>query len=436
MRHKFCDGLTRRDMIRVGAAAGAATGISLGGYLQLAEAGKVCPQARGQSAIFINLTGGPSHLDTFDPKPNAPREIRGEFAAIPTNVDGLQLSEHLPKLARCADKFSIVRGVSHSLAAHPLGQQYVNTGNRPLPSLQFPGYGSVVSKQLAAEPDLPSYVAVPRTAHGPGYLGVRYSPLATNASPQAGRPFNVRGVSLAGGVSLSEIEKRQKLLLDLDQRFRAIEQDSDLMNGLDQFNQQAFDMITSRRARAAFDISQESPGFARPFGEDPFGMSCLLATRLIRSGVRFVSVDLGGWDTHQDNFPRLKDSLLPRLDTGLSALLEGLEQEGLLESTTVYVTGEFGRTPKINERSDPGGRDHYSRCMFMLLAGGGIKMGQVVGASDEHAAGPLDAPITPDDVAATFYQALGIDPQTEFETPTGRPVMIVRDGTPLRQLLA
>ena len=432
MKNRYCDGVTRRDAIRVGAA----TGLSLATYLRMADAGQVNRQAVGQSAIFINLVGGPSHLDTFDPKPQAAREIRGEFAAIPTRLDGLQVCEHLPRLAQCADKLAVVRGVSHSLAAHPLGQQYIATGNRPLPSLEFPTYGSVVSKELPAADDLPAFVSIPRTAHGPGYLGVQYSPLMTNSNPQPGRPFNVRGISLAGGVSLAEMEKRQNLLQDLDQTFRAIEKDSDLLQGMDRFDQQAFEMISSRRAREAFDISREQPSFARPFGEDPFGLGCLLAVRLVRAGVRFTQVDLGGWDTHQDNFSRLKDGLLPRLDVGLSALLTGLESEGLLATTTVFVTGEFGRTPKVNERSDPGGRDHYSRCMFMLLAGGGIRSGQVVGASDENAAGPLDREISPADVAATFYQALGIDPRREYETRTGRPVMIVREGEPIDELLA
>ena len=195
-------------------------------------------------------------------------------------------------------------------------------------------------------------------------------------------------------------------------------------------------MITSKRARNAFDISKESPEFAKPFGNDPFALSCLLASRLVESGIRFVSINLGGWDTHQDNFTRLKTNLLPKLDTGISALLNGLAQKGLLDSTTVYITGEFGRTPKINSRSAEGGRDHYSRCMFMLMAGGGIKTGQVVGESDAKAQGPKDWAISPDDVAATFYKSMGIDPTKEYHTSTGRPVMIVRNGKPIKELLA
>ena len=432
--HKTCDGMSRRDAIRVGAIG--ATGLSLASYIKLADAGMVDEKAKTKSAIFIDLPGGPSHMDTFDLKPDAPKEFRGEFNPIKTNVAGVEISEHLPKMAKCADKYAIIRGVTHSLAAHPLGQQYVNTGNRPLPSLKFPCFGSVVSKELPNDPDLPPFVSIPNSRHGAGYLGVKYSPLITNSTPRPGQPFNVRGISLAGGLKLAEIEKRQSLLRDLDQTFKGYEKDSQLLDGLDRFSKQAYAMISSRRARNAFDISKESPAFAKKFGNDPFALSCLLATRLVESGIRFVSITLGGWDTHQDNFTRLKTNLLPKLDTGVSALLNGLEEKGLLDTTSVFMTGEFGRTPKINSRSAEGGRDHYSRCMFMMLAGGGIKTGQVVGESDAKAQGPKHEGFSPDDVAATFYQSLGIDHEKEYHTNTGRPVMIVRNGKPIKKLLS
>ena len=260
--------------------------------------------------------------------------------------------------------------------------------------------------------------------------------LNTNNSPQAGRPFSVRGIALGNGLTVSEVEKRTNLLRDLDTTFKGFEKHNQLIDGLDRFSQQAYAMITSKRARAAFDISKESPAFAEPFGEDAFGLSCLLATRLIESGVKFVTLSLGGWDTHRDNFTNLRERRLPPLDTGLSALLCGLEQKGLLDSTAVYVTGEFGRTPKINTRTDEGGRDHYPRCMFMLLAGGGIKGGQVIGESDDKATGPKNDGYSPDDVSASFYHALGIDHQKEYHTTTGRPVMVVRNGSVVRQLFA
>ena len=430
--HRQCDGLTRRDAIRVGMIGSA--GLTMSGFLRMADAGQIDPVAKGKSAIFVELVGGPSHLDTFDLKPESSSETRGPFNAIKTNVPGVEFSEHLPKLARCADKFAILRGVSHSLGAHDLGQRFVFTGNRPTPSLEYPAFGSVAARELESETDIPSYVAIPRENAGPGHLGVRFAPLETNATPRIGRPFNVRGIQLAGGLTLEEIGKRHGLLKELDTKFDAIKKQDDLLSGLDKFSQQAFELITSKRTRTAFDISREAESYQQLFGEDDFSQSCLLATRLVESGVRFVTLTFGGWDTHQDNFTKLKDNLLPRLDSGLSGLFVGLQQKGLLESTSVYVTGEFGRTPKINMRSAEGGRDHYPRCMFMLMGGGGIQGGQVVGESDKTAAGPKHDGIKPEDVAASFYHSLGINHKKEYHTSIGRPVHIVRDGQVLKSL--
>ncbi len=296
--HRTCDGVGRRDFLKVGAVG--ATGLTLSGYMRLAAAGEVS-KAKAKSAIFINLPGGPSHMDTFDPKPNAPSEYRGEFNAIQTNVPGIEISEHLPKLAQVMDKFTILRGVSHTLAAHELGSQYVNTGNRPIPSLEFPAYGSVVTKEKPGQEDLPQFVAVPNATAKPGYLGVRYAALNTGATPKPGQPFSVRGISLQGGLTVSEVERRSNLLKDLDVAFQGFEKNSQLLDGLDRFSDQAYSMITSKASREAFDTSLESPAFAAPFGETSFGQSCLLATRLVESGVRFVTVTYGGWDTHNDN---------------------------------------------------------------------------------------------------------------------------------------
>ncbi len=431
--HKTCDGLSRRDVLRCGVLGG--VGLTLPGYLRLADAGMI-QKPKADAAIFINLQGGPSHLDTFDMKPDAPDEVRGSFNPVKTNVPGVEFCEHLPQLAQCADKFAILRGVSHTLAAHQLGSEYVNTGNRPLPSLQYPAFGAVVAKERPGPPDLPDFVAIPNSTQRAGYLGVKYAPLNTATTPRAGAPFSVRGISLPGGVTVADVEKRHTLLAALDRTFTELESDNQLLDGLDRFGQQAYSIVTSPRARQAFDISKESDAFAKPFGDDPFGLSCLLAVRLIESGVRFTTISLGGWDTHQNNFVSLKDRLLPKLDVGLAALLSGLEQKGLLQTTAVYVTGEFGRTPKINQRSPDGGRDHYPRCMFMLMAGGGVRGGQVIGKSDATASGPANEGFSPDDVAASFYHNLGIDHTKEFHTNTGRPVMIVRDGTVIESLFA
>jgi hypothetical protein len=421
--HRYCDGIPRRDFIQAGALG--ALGLTLGSYLRLAHAGEV-RAAKAQSAIFIYLGGGPTHMDSFDMKPEAPAEYRGEFKPIPTRIPGVQICEHLPELAKCADKFAIVRGITHSLAGHELGTMYLNAGSRPVPSLVYPGYGAVVSKELRGPADLPPFVAIPSTPQKAGYLGVRYAPLQTNATPQPGMPFSVRGISLGNGLTVAEFERRQKLLAELDTALAGIEGNSKLIEGLDQFAQQAFDMIRSPRARQAFDVSQEPAEAAKPFGTTRFGLSCLLASRLIEAGVKFATVTFGGWDTHANNFKSAKETLLPQLDQGLSALLNRLAEKGLLSSTTLFVTGEFGRTPKINERA---GRDHWPRAMFVLLAGGGIKTGQVIGASDDKGMGPAGDAFTPDQAAASFYHSLGIDYRKEYHTSTGRPVTIVREGS-------
>jgi hypothetical protein len=428
--NRTCDGLVRRDFIKVGALTG--LGLTLPDYLRRAAAGEIA-DAKGKSAIFIHLGGGPTHMDTFDLKPDAPDEFRGEFKPIKTNVNGVEISEHLPKLATCADKFAILRGVSHTLAAHELGTKYMITGNRPLPSIAFPGYGAVLSKEKPGPSDLPPFVAIPTTPQSPGYLGIQYAPFQTNAQPQPGKPFNVRGITLQGGLTVTDVERRSQLARDLDTVFGKFEAQNDLLSGLDKFSEQAYDIIRSKRARDAFDLSKESPALAEQFGANGFGQSCLLATRLVEAGVRFVSVSLGGWDTHTDNFKRLKDNLLPQLDAGLAGLFTTLASKGLLESTSVMVTGEFGRTPKVNQR---GGRDHWPRAMFVLLAGGGMETGQAIGESNDKGQEPASRAITPDEVAASFYHSLGIDHQKEYHTSLGRPVMIVRDGKIIPELFA
>jgi len=431
--HRTCDGIQRRDMLKAGTLS--LGGLTLGNYMRMSHAGEVQP-GRADRAIFIELPGGPSHLDTFDLKPEAASEYRGTFNPIATNVPGIQISEHLPKLAAVADKFAILRGVSHTLAAHRLGREYVNTGSKPIPALEYPSYGSVLAKEQPSNNNIPSLVAVPKAGQGAGFLGIRYAALETNSSPNFGDPFSVRGISLGGGIGIDEVKRRQSLLRKLDRRFAELEKSDQLLEGLDKFGEQAYSMITSAEAREAFDISQEPESFAKQFGEDSFGQSCMLALRLVESGVRLVSVQLGGWDTHTDNFTKLKDTNLPKLDAGLSGLLTGLEQRGLLETTAVFVTGEFGRTPKINSKSTEGGRDHYPRCMFMLMAGGAVRGGQVIGESDDTAAGPRHEGISPDDVAASFYYNLGIDPAMEYDTNTGRPITLVRNGAVIKDLFS
>jgi len=426
--HLFCDGIQRRDFLKIGALSG--VGLGLADYLGLANA---ATNTKAKSAIYVRLAGGPSHMDTFDMKPDAPDTHRGEFSEIATNVPGVRISEHLPKLAKCADKYAILRGVSHTLAAHRLGAEYLMTGNRPLPALKYPTYGAVVSKELSAPRDIPGSVAIPKGPIGPtGFLGLEYGPFETGASPKAGQPMNIRGLSLSNGLTLADIDRRNNLVKRYDTAFGSFAREDKVLSGMDEFSQKAYEMMRSSRTREAFDLTRESPSISGLFGDGGFSQSCLLATRLVESGVRLVSIQFGGWDTHRDNFNRLKDNNLPNLDDGLAGLFQALEAKGLLETTAVFVTGEFGRTPKINQR---GGRDHYPRAMFCLLAGGGMEGGQVIGASDAKGEGPRDRVISPDDVAATFYHTLGIDHTKEYHTPTGRPVMIVRHGQPIPELL-
>ena len=434
--NRTCDGVRRRDFLKVGVLGGC--GLTLANYLRMASAGEATASSLGRgkatSAIFVNLGGGPSHMDTFDLKPDAPKEYRGEFNPIETNVPGVMIGEHLPKMAKCADKYAVLRGVSHTLAAHEFGTKYMNTGSRPLPSLEYPGYGAVVSKELKSPRDLPPFVAIPNTPQVAGYLGVEFAPFSTTNVPRRGQPFSVRGITLGQGLTVEEVEKRRGLLNDLDTAFRGYEKQSDLVNGLDKFSQRAYDIISSPRSRQAFDISRESASITGLFNESPVAQSCLLATRLVEAGVKFVSVSMGGWDTHANNFQALKTKQLPDLDSALSGLFLSLQEKGLLETTAVFVTGEFGRTPKINPRA---GRDHYPRALFVLLGGGGMKGGQVIGASDDKAMGPASGDgISPDDVARSFYHSLGIDPAKEYRTPTGRPVAVVRNGSVIKELFA
>jgi hypothetical protein len=430
-----CDGVKRRDFLKVGALG---TGLTLAGYLRWAAAAEKAtgakPKAKAKSAIFINLGGGPSHTDTFDLKPTAPSEYRGSFQPIDTNVGGIRICEHMPKLAANFQHFALLRSVTHTLAAHELGTQYVITGNKPIASLDYPSYGSVVSKELKVAPDLPPFVAIPNSPMGTGFLGVQYSALSTSSVPRPGQPYGVRGISLGNGITVADVEKRQHLLAELDTTFRKVDMNNSLLDGLDRFGHEAYQIITSRRARTAFDVSKESPTFAQPYGKTPFGMSCLLATRLVEAGVRFVTIAYGGWDTHYENWKALQNKQLPPLDEGLAALVNGLKAKGLLDSTAIMMTGEFGRTPKINPQRN--GRDHYPRAMFMMMAGGGIRGGQVIGATDDKGMEPTRDAHAPDDVAATFYRTLGIDHTKEYHTNTGRPVMIVRNGEPIDTLLA
>ena len=407
---------SRRSLIKVGMLG---AGFGLGDYYRLAQAGH--GQTGDRSAVLVFLKGGPSHQDTFDMKPDAPAEYRGEFSPIRTNVPGMEICEHLPRLAKQADKYAIVRGISHNLADHGIGTSYLLTGNRPTPTVQYPMYGSVVSHEGEAAKDIPSFVSIDRPLGGPGFLGPEYGPLSTGEKPQYGMPFRVRGISLDDGLTIGRYRSRARLAEDLDTFYQGLNGLDDQVRSLDRFQQQAFDLISSPRCRNAMDLDQEPDSETQKFGKHEFGQSLMMTARLIEAGVRFVTVILEDWDTHQENFNELGGRLLPPLDQGLSAFLERLSARGLLQSTSVMVTGEFGRTPKINKKA---GRDHWARAMTALLAGAGVAPGQVVGATNDKAEEPVGTGFTPDDLAATFYSSIGINPAMEFESNVGRPITL------------
>jgi hypothetical protein len=414
--------MKRRDFLAVGVLGGTWT------LAQHLRAEAETPAERGRSGILVFLQGGPSHQDTFDLKPEAPVEYRGEFKPIKTNVSGVEICEHLPKLAQAADRYCLLRGITHNLADHGLGTKYMLTGNRPSPLVPYPSFGAVAGKELQNLRDVPGFVAVPEDPVGPGFLGSRYGALATGEHPNARQPFSVRGISMSDKLTIERVGRRRALADDLDTAFSGFSDLDDNVVGLDRFSQQAHEIITSPRTRKAFDLESEPQAILDRFGNVEAGRTLLAACRLIEAGARFVTVVLDGWDTHQGNFTQLKTKLLPELDRGFSALLQTLRERGLDESTTTLMTGEFGRTPKVNGTS---GRDHWARAMFSLFAGGGVRGGQVLGASDDKAAEPADKGFTPDDVAATFYRRLGIDPQHEFQTGVGRPITLVREGNDL-----
>jgi len=431
MNSTYCDGVTRRDFIRIGTVG--LTGLSLSSFASMAAASEQ-KNATADSCVFINLAGGPAHLDTLDMKPDGPSETRGPFKSISSKLTGLQVCEHLPMFAEIADQFALIRGIQHTAGAHPQGQSYISTGNRPGPALIHPSFGSVVSKESPGHADLPPYVAVPVTEWNAGYMGDAFAPLKTNAVPKPGEPFEVRGITLSEGLTLDKVNRRQELLKKIDKTFRTVDTNSQLLDALDAFGEKAHQMITSERSRAAFDVSQEPDSIRNLFADDELSQSLLLSCRLIEFGVKFITVTNAGWDTHLDNFTNLQNKLLPSFDRGIHAFMTAMSAKGLLDRTLVVCMGEFGRTPKINVHT---GRDHYPRVNWSLMAGGGVKTGRFIGGTDKGGESPDDATdIKPDDLAASIYAAFGIDHHLEYYTATGRPVMLVPEGRVISDLFA
>ena len=434
-RYGRCDGVSRRSFLKAGMLGLGSLGLSdiLRLRVQAADEGK---DVKDTSVILIWKGGGPSHIDTWDLKPGAPAEYRGEFKPIATNVPGIEVSEHLPLSARQMDKFSIVRSVTHPDAGHESASHYLLTGYRPtndIPAQEMPSYGSIVAKQRGPRsPGVPAYLAVPnapRSAHA-AYLGVAYNPFSVGSDPN-NSSFSVRNLTLPNGISLDRLENRRKLLASVDNLRREADQ-TGLMEGLDAFTRKAFEMVTSPAAKRAFDIAAEPEKLRDEYGRHSLGQSCLMARRLVESGVTFVTVDAGGWDTHANNFEGLKKSKLPQFDQAWSALLRDMHDRGLMEKTLVLVWGEFGRTPRVNKDA---GRDHWPGAQSVVLAGGGLKMGQVIGSSDAKAEYAKDRPLLPEDVMSTMYSVLGIDQNHEFVNEAQRPLKILNSGEPIKELV-
>ena len=442
--------LGRRTFLRAGVLG--AAGLSLADLLRskARAAGAGASSSRRPSVIILWMRGGPSHIDMWDPKPDAPAEYRGEFATVPTKIPGVRLGDLLPLSARLMDKWSIVRSLYHNDAGHSSGDQLCFTGypSGPNPDENVhPSCGSVVAKQLGhLTPQLPAYVMIPRMdpGTGPAYLGVAHKPFETLADPANPGPFRVPNFSLPQGVTLERLGDRRGLLASFDRLRREVDA-SGQMDALDRFGRQAWGILTSRAARDAFDLDREPApvreryGFLPPFdpkasnrcGAPAWSQRILLARRLIEAGVRLVTVDLRWWDTHVKGFESLRLGFLPRFDRAYTALLEDLEQRSLLASTLVVAWGEFGRTPRVNNDA---GHDHYPNVFSAALAGGPVRGGRVVGESDALGAFPKADAKTPQDVLATLYQHLGVDVTQQYLDGSGRPIAVLPSGTPIEEL--
>lgn len=430
-----CDGVNRRAFLHLGVLS--AFGLSLSDAFRLRS--QANPTTRkASSCILIWLDGGPSHLDMFDMKPDAPREIRSPFSSISTKVPGVRICEHLPRIAGVMDKVSLIRSLTHELGNHDTGARFLLTGHRPNPSIEHPSLGSWIARGAGTERAMPPYVAIPSDAVGglsgaakPGFLPSGWSAFNTGQDP--GR---ITDLHPPVGITLKRGERRMEMLQKMDSFNRSLEQ-STARFGRDAFYDQAARLLASKDARAAFDLDAEKPQTVQRYGQSRIGKGCLLARRLVEAGSRFVTVVDVGWDTHQNIARELPDSRfpgsgkLPALDRACAGLITDLAERGLLESTLVVLMGEFGRTPKLNAL---GGRDHWPRAGTVLLAGGGVQGGRVIGATNSFGETPVERPVSPEDLSCTLLTLLGISPQEEVITPSGRPVKIQAVGNFISEL--
>jgi uncharacterized protein (DUF1501 family) len=433
MRHP----VSRREFLSAGSLG--FLGLTLPQYLAAASSKPPAANAKAKAVILFWLEGGPSHIDTWDPKSNS------NFKPISTNVPGIQVSELLPKIARKMDKLALVRSMHTRGTDHPQATHYVATGHEINPAMQFPSVGSIVTRELGPRNAVPPHVLVPKWERGRQYedyfraafLGGDFDPMCI---PDPSKPgFQVTDLSLPKTLSEASVESRSAFLKAVDRRYRALNETAEHAN-LDAFTAQAWKMILTPAVRDAFDLSKEPEKLKERYGKDSVGASLLLARRLVEAGSRFVTsagYHSNSWDTHSDNDRGHRDRLAPPLDRSLTALIEDLDERGLLDSTVVIAMGEFGRTPAINPNL---GRDHWPNCWSLALAGGGIQTGQVVGASDEKGYNVTSRVVTMGDLYATVYKLLGIDWHKEYMSPIGRPVKIAnsledRTGEPVAELI-
>jgi len=434
-----CAGITRRDCLQVGLTA------LLGGGLATALRARSTektdkPEARATSCILIWMDGGPTHYETFDPKPLAPSEYRGEFKPIATRIKGAHFSEHMTRLANIADKLAVIRSIRHDQGNHGAGNHYMMTGAPPrIPVgcgafVSFhPSLGSVTAAEKGAPAGLPAYFTMPEMSRsgGPNFLGSKYAPFVMSENPNV-PDFRVRDVALPRGLTDDRFAERAELRGEVDRFRRTLDKSAaDPVLGLDDHYKQASELMTSKEAQAAFDIAREPDRIRETYGRTPFGQRALLARRLIEAGVPFVTLYDGGWDHHTKLFATLK-TRLPTWDQTVSALIQDLHQRGRLDSTLVIALGEFGRTPQINKDS---GRDHWANAMSVLWAGGGTPGGQVIGATDVKGFAAVERVLSPENFASTIYSKLGIDPGKILYAPNGRPTHLVSDPTPIKELM-
>lgn len=436
-----CAGMTRRSCLQLGLTSALGAGFADLLALRANAANQTAaPAAKAKSCILIWLDGGPTHYETFDPKPLAPTEIRGEYFPIETKVSGVHFSEHMPELAATADDFAIIRSIRHNQGNHGAGNHYMMTGAPPrIPVgcgafVSFhPSFGSVTAHDRGHKNGLPAYFSIPSMSRsgGPNFLGAQYAPFVVPDNPNSSS-FRVRDVALPRGLEDDRFAQRRDLRATVDQLPRFENKASgDPAKALDEYYAQSYDLISSPEAQQAFDINQESDEVRDRYGRTSFGQRALLGRRLVEAGVPFITLYEGGWDHHRNLFETCRKRI-PEVDHTVATLIQDLKERGLLDETLVIMLGEFGRTPKINKDA---GRDHWSNAMSVLMAGAGTPGGTVVGATDRQGYSAVDRVLSPENFASTLYLKMGIDPDQILYTPLGRPAHLVSDPTPIEELM-